>query len=86
VYAIGAAAGQGMTAAVNEPMLHHNSSGLVSGYCAGMGPARGGLGLRTLHAVICLSLRLDDVCGIRRMDDVIPIAMKDDGPHARGVI
>ena len=86
VGAIGAAAGPGMTAAVDEPMLHHHSSGLVSGDRAGMGPARGRSGLRALHAVTCLSVRLDDLCGIRRMDDVIRIAMEDDGAHAKGVI
>jgi hypothetical protein len=64
VGAICATAGPGMTTSVDEPLLDHHSPGLVSGYRAGMGPARGGSGLRALHAVICLSLRLYDFCGI----------------------
>ena len=86
VGAIGAAAGPGMTAAVDEPLLHHHSPGLVSCDRAGMGPARGRSSLRVIHVVICISLRLDDVSGIRWMDDVIRIAMEDDGAHPRGVL
>ena len=52
VGAIGAAAGPGMTAAVDEPMLHHHSSGLVSGDRAGMGSARGRSGLRGLSSIL----------------------------------
>ena len=86
VGAIGAAAGPGMTAAVDQPLLHHHSPGLVSADRAGMGPAGGRSSLRALHVVICLSLRLDDLCGIRRMDELIRIAMEYDGPHAKSVI
>jgi hypothetical protein len=31
-------------------------------------------------------VRLDDLCGIRRMDDVIRIAVEDDRPRAKGMI
>jgi hypothetical protein len=75
-----------MTAAVDDPMLHHRSPGLVSGYRAGIGPATRRSGPRALYGVTCLSLRLDDLCGIRWMDDLIRIAMEYDGPHAKRVI
>ena len=83
VSAICAAPGPGMTTPVDEPLLDHHSPGLVSGYGAGIGPASRRSDLRALHRVTCLSL--DDLCGIRRMDDPIRIAMEDDGRHARGV-
>ena len=86
VGAIRATAGPGMTASVDEPMLHHRGPGLVSGDRAGIGPAHRRSGLYALRAVTALSLRLDDPCSIRRMDDVIRIAMEDDGPHAKGPI
>ena len=75
-----------MTAAVDEPLLHHHSPGLVACDRAGIGPARGRSGLYALHTVTAVGLRLDDLCRIRRMDDVIRIAMEDDGPRADGVI
>jgi len=86
VSAIYAAAGPCMTASVDQPLLDYYSPGLVSSYRAGIGPARGRSGLCALHAVTALGLRLDDLCGIRRMDDVIRIAVEDDSSHATGVI
>ena len=86
VSAIYAAAGPGMTTSVDKPLLDHRGPALVSGYRAGIGPASGRSGLRTLHRVTCPSLRLDDRCGVRRMDDLIGIAMEHDGPHAKVVI
>jgi hypothetical protein len=29
---------------------------------------------------------LNDLCRVRRVDDVIRIAMEDDGPHMKGVV
>ena len=51
VGAIGAAAGPGMTAAVDQPLLHHHSPGLVSCDRAGMGPARGRSSLRNAETI-----------------------------------
>ena len=84
--AVCAAAGPGMTTAMDDPLLDHRCPGLVSGYRAGISPASGRSGVRALHGVTALGVRLDDLCGIRRMDDVIRIAVKDDGPRAKGVI
>jgi hypothetical protein len=86
VGAIIATAGPGMTASVDEPMLYHRSPGLVSGDRAGIGPARLRSGFCADRAVTALGVRLDDPCRIRRMDDVIHIAMENDGPHAKGTI
>ena len=72
-----------MTTAMDEPLLDHRCPGLVSGYRAGIGPASGGCGVRALHGVTALGVRLDDPCGIRRMDDVIRIAVEDDRPRAQ---
>jgi hypothetical protein len=69
---------------VDEPLLDHHSASLVSGYRAGIGPASRRSDLRALHSVTCLSL--DDLCGIRRMDDLIRVAMEDDSPHPKGMI
>jgi len=81
-----AAAGPGMTTAMDEPLLDHRCSGLVSDYGAGMSPVIGRSGGRALHGVTALGVRLDDLCGIRRMDDVIRIAVEDDDPRTKGVI
>jgi hypothetical protein len=86
VSAICAAAGPGMTASVDEPLLDHRCPGLVSRYRVSIGPASGRSDLRALHPVTCPSLRLYDLRGIGRMDDLICIAMEYDGPHAKGVI
>src|SRR4029079_16560549 len=75
-----------MTAAVDEPMLHHRSPGLVACDRAGIGPASGRSGLHALYAVTASRVPINDPCGIRRMDDVIRIAVEDDGPRAKRVI
>ena len=85
VSAVWAAAGPGMAASVDEPLLNDHRAGLVPGHRAGMRTDRGVPGFRTLDAFTG-PLRLDHVCGVRRMDDVVRVAMEDDGANAWAVV
>ena len=83
--AIPAAAGPGMPAAMDEPLLHHNLPGLVPSHRAGMCMGRGMPSFRALDVLTFLG-RPHDVCSVRGMDDVVGIAVEDDGANARAVV
>ncbi len=73
-----------MAAAVQEPVLHHRRPALVANDRAGVGPSVGRASFRAFDALTNLG-RTDDSRGVRRMDDVVRIAVEYDGTHARGV-
>ena len=85
VSAVWAAAGPGMATPVDEPLLNDHRAGLVTRHRAGMSTYRGVPCFRTLDA-LTRPLRLDHVCGIRRMDDVVCVAMEDDGTNEWAVV
>ena len=85
VSSVWAAAGPGMAASVDEPLLNDQGAGLVPGHRAGMRTVRSVPGFRALDALTTY-FRLDHVCGIRRMDDVVRIAMEDDSTNAWAVV
>ena len=74
-----------MPTAMDEPLLHHNLPGLVPSHRAGMCTGRGMPSLCALDALTFLG-RPHDACSVRRMDDVVRIAVEDDGANARAVI
>jgi len=84
ISAIRAAAGPRMAASVDEPMLNDHRAGVVPGHGAGV---RTGLvpGFRVRDA-LASPLRLDHICGVRRMDDVVRVTMEDDGANAGAVV
>src|SRR5262245_13021477 len=81
ISAVWAAAGPGMAASVNEPLLNHHRTGFIPGHRAGV---RTGWvpRFRVLDALVS-PFRVDHVCRVRRMDDVVRIPMEDDGENAR---
>src|SRR4029078_9705489 len=85
VGAIPAAAGPGMPTAMDEPLLHHNLSGFVSSHRAGMCTGRGIRSRCALDALTFLG-GPHDAWSVRRMDDVVRIAVEDDGANARAVV
>ena len=85
VSAVWAAAGPGMATSVDEPLLNDYRAGLVPGHRAGMRTDRGVPSFRALDALTS-PLHFDHVCGVRRMDDVVRVAMEDDGANAWAVV
>src|SRR5262245_47787019 len=82
VSAVWAAAGPGMTAPVHEPLLNDYRASLVPAHSPGMPTNCSMAGfLDTLT-----SSRLGHVGGIRRIDDVVRIAMENNGANAWAVV
>jgi len=80
-----AATGPGVATSVNEPLLNDHRAGPVPDHRAGMRTDCVLPGFRALDALPNL-LRLDHFCGIRLMDDVVRVAMEDDGANAWTVV
>src|SRR5262245_59320012 len=85
VSAVPAAAGPGMPTAMDEPLLHHNLPGRVPSHRAGMSASRGVTSLSALDVLTLLG-GPHNACSVRRMDDVVRIAVEDDGANARPVV
>jgi hypothetical protein len=66
-----------MAVSVDEPLLNDDRAGLV--------PDRGVSGFRALDALTS-RLRVNHVCGVRRMDDVVRVSMEDNGANAWAVV
>jgi hypothetical protein len=62
-----------MAASVDEPVLNDHRSGLVAGDCAGMRTHGTAPHFRVLDAIT--AFRLHHASPIRRMDDVVRVAM-----------
>ena len=82
---IPAAAGPGVATPMDEPLLDDNRPGLVPSHRAGMSTIRGMPSIGALDALPFLG-RSHDVFSVRRMDDIVRIAVEDDGANARAVV
>ncbi len=73
---------QAWPASVDEPLLNDHRAGLVPGHRAGVrtDPVPG---FRVLYA-LASPFRLDHVCTVRRMDNVVRVAVENDGANAWG--
>jgi len=80
ISAVRAAPGPGMAASVDEPLLNDHRAGLVPGHRAGVrtDPVPG---FGVLYA-LARPFRLDYVCTVRRMDNVVRVAVENDGANA----
>jgi hypothetical protein len=69
-----------MAASVDEPLLNDHRARLVPGHRAGVrtDPVPG---FRVLYA-LATPFRLDHVCTVRRMDNVVRVAVENDGANA----
>ena len=84
ISAVGAAAGPGVAASVDEPVLNHHLPGLIPGHRAGMRTDRAVPDFRSRDALTS-SLYLNHACGVGRMDNVVRVAMEDDGANGSAV-
>ena len=84
ISAVGAAAGPGVAASVDEPVLNHHLPGLIPGHRAGMRTDRVVPDFRA-HDALTAPLHLDHARGVRRMDDVVRVAMEDDSANGSAV-
>ena len=77
ISALWAAAGPGMAASMDKPLLNDNRAALVTGHRASVRMDRGVSGLCSLSAISLLRHHV----GIRRVDYFIGVPMEDDGPN-----
>ena len=85
VGAVWAAAGPGMAAAVDEPLLNDHPpvlSRVTVRVCARSAACRASARSMLSPAFAASTMS----CGVRRMDDVVRVAMEDDGANAGAVV
>lgn len=84
ISAVRTAAGPGMAASVDEPLLNDHRAGLVTGHRAGVRTDRGVSDFCTLGTSI--SSLYHHVFGIRGVDNFIRLAMEDDRRNGWAVV